>query len=268
MRKNRLRQLLQEGKPTIGTRVLSVWPGIVEMIGRTGIVDYIEFVGEYAPWDLHDLENISRATELSEMSSMMKVDQNSRGFIAQRALGSGIQNILFTDIRSVEDAQECIKIVKPETPEFMGNNGSHNRRNVGYGLEGGSQDYVNAMDDAVIAFMIEKKGAIDHLEEILALKEIDMLQFGPSDYSLSIGKVGQKKHSDVKEAELKMIKTAVGLGIRPRVELGSIHLNKDDIKKYIDLGVKDFNLPHDTVIMYQFIKENGEELKNILTEKL
>ncbi len=265
MRKNKLRQLLKENKPTIGTRVLSVWPGIIEMIGRTGIVDYIEFVAENAPWDLHDLENIARATELFNMSSMIKVDQNSKGFIAQRALGSGIQNILFTDIRGVEDAKECVNIVKPETPEFMGNNGSHNRRNVGYGMEAGSLDYVNAMNDTVIALMIEKKGAIDHLEEILALKGIDMLQFGASDYSLSIGRVGQKKHPDVKEAELKMIRTAVNLGIRPRVEIGSIHINMDEIKKYIDLGVKDFNLPADILIIYNWIKENGENLKEILS---
>ena len=108
MRKNKLRQLIQEDKPTIGTRVLSTWPGIIEMIGHTGIVDYIEFVGEYSPWDLKDLENVARATELFDMSSMMKVDQNSKGFIAQRAIGSGIKNMLFTDIRSVKDAEECI----------------------------------------------------------------------------------------------------------------------------------------------------------------
>jgi len=265
MRSNKLRKLLKENKPTIGTRVLSTWPGIIEMIGHTGIVDYIEFVGEYAPWDLHDLENISRATELFDMSSMMKIDQNSKAFIAQRALGSGIQNILFTDIRSIEDAKECVNIVKPETPEFKGINGSHNRRNVGYGIEGGSLNYVNAMNDAVIALMIEKKGAIDQLEEIASLKGIDMLQFGPSDYSLSIGRVGQKTHPDVKEAELKMIRTAVNLGIRPRVEIGSIHINMDEIKKYIDLGVKDFNLPHDTVIIYKWIMENGENLREILS---
>ncbi|MBA7581072.1 hypothetical protein ES708_22972 [subsurface metagenome] len=50
MRSNKLRKLLKENKPTIGTRVLSTWPGIIEMIGRTGIVDYIEFVAEYAPY--------------------------------------------------------------------------------------------------------------------------------------------------------------------------------------------------------------------------
>jgi len=101
MRKNKLRELIKNGKPTLGIRIFSAWPGIVEIIGQTGIVDYIEFVGEYAPWDLYALENIARATELFNISSMIKADQSPNTFIAQRALGSGIQNVLFTDIRTV-----------------------------------------------------------------------------------------------------------------------------------------------------------------------
>ena len=54
-------------------------------------------------------------------------------------------------------------------------------------MEDGSPEYVEAMDDAVIALMIEKKGAVDNLEEVLSVKGIDMVQFGPGDYSMSIG---------------------------------------------------------------------------------
>ncbi|KKK81907.1 hypothetical protein LCGC14_2808690, partial [marine sediment metagenome] len=184
MKKNKLREMLKEGRPTLGTRLLGVWPGMVEIVGHTGIFDYVEFLGEYSPWDLHDLENIGRAVELFDMSSMIKVDQNNRAFIAQRALGSGIQNILFTDIRTVEDAQECVRIVRAETPQTKGLNGAANRRNVGYYLESGSPEYVKAMEGAVVALMIEKRESIDNLEEILSVKGIDMVQFGPGDYSL------------------------------------------------------------------------------------
>jgi hypothetical protein len=54
-----LKNLIKENKPTIGARVIAPYPGIVEIIGHTRVIDYVEFVGEYAPWDLHDLENMS-----------------------------------------------------------------------------------------------------------------------------------------------------------------------------------------------------------------
>jgi len=264
MRKNRLRELLKEGRPTVGTRILSAWPGIVEVIGRTGAIDYVEFVGEYAPYDLYDLENLARATEIFGISSMLKVDQEPNCFLALRALKSGIQNILFTDIRSVEDARVCVRIVKPETPESRGINGCHAARCVGYGLESGSREYVEAMEDAVIALMIEKKGAVENLEGVLSVKGIDMVQFGPCDYSLSVGVPGQRSHPKVREAELETIKTALRMRVRPRVELRPA-TKKEDIQEYIDLGVRDFSLPMDVSILYHWLKENGERLGKMLS---
>ena len=41
MRPNRLRQLLNEGKPSIGTHTMVFWPGMVEIIGHTGIIAYV-----------------------------------------------------------------------------------------------------------------------------------------------------------------------------------------------------------------------------------
>ena len=43
MRKNKLREKLKERKPTLGARLLSVWAGMVEIVGHTGIFDYVEF---------------------------------------------------------------------------------------------------------------------------------------------------------------------------------------------------------------------------------
>jgi len=264
MKKNKLRELIREGKPSMGTRLLGVWPGMVELVGNIGLFDYVEYLGEYSPWDLHDLENFGRAIELFDMSSMIKVDQNCRAFIAQRALGSGIQNILFTDIRTVEDARECVSIVRAETPQTKGINGAANRRNVGYYVEAGSAEYVKSMDEAVVVLMIEKKEAVDNIEEILSVKGIDMVQFGPGDYSLSAGYVGQRSHPKVKEAELKTIKTAIKKGIRPRVEIGSIDYKIENLQKYVELGVKDFNLPTDGKIVYEWLKKHGKNIKKLL----
>jgi 2-keto-3-deoxy-L-rhamnonate aldolase RhmA len=255
LRENKLRELIRHGKPTFGTHVLSTWPGMVEVIGYSHDVDYLEFDAEYAPFDLYDLDNIARACELTGMSSMMKVDQEPRTFLATRALGSGIQSILFADIRTVEDAELCVSSVKMETPEDRGLHGCHMRRSVRYLHDIGSKDYVGAMNDVVIAFMIEKKSAVDKLEEILSVPGLDMVQFGPCDYSISAGVPGEFGHRKVREAELKVIKTAVKMGIRPRVELGG-KIAEEEVQKYSDLGVKDFCLGWDVGIIHDWIREN------------
>jgi 4-hydroxy-2-oxoheptanedioate aldolase len=67
MRPNRLREALDAGRPTLGTHLLSVWPTLVELVGAAGHYDYIEFTAEYAPFTLHDLDNLGRALELANL---------------------------------------------------------------------------------------------------------------------------------------------------------------------------------------------------------
>jgi len=260
MKQNRLRQLLNENKPTLGTHVISPWPGIIEVIGHSGVFDYIEYVGEYSPFSLDQLDNFGRTIELfPNMSSMMKVEEQTRGFIATRAVDAGIQNVLFTDIRSANDARECARIIRSETPEAGGIHGCSMRRAVGYVLEAGSLAWTKAMDEVVIALMIEKKGAIEELEEILAVPGVDMVQFGPSDYSISIGKPGKGGDTDVQSAHHKMIKRALEMGVAPRVEIGSF----EQAKSYLDMGVRHFCVGWDLVTIYGWCKQQGRIIEEL-----
>ena len=86
MRHNHLRELPRAGRPSLGTHVISPWPAIYEIVGRSGAFDYVEFVAEEAPFDLHDLDGIGRAVELfPDMGAMIKVDAALRDFTAARA---------------------------------------------------------------------------------------------------------------------------------------------------------------------------------------
>ncbi|MHB9091528.1 MAG: aldolase/citrate lyase family protein, partial [Chloroflexota bacterium] len=180
MRPNKLRELLNAGKPSIGTHLHNSWPTMVELVGHSGTFDYVEFLAEYAPYDLYALDNLGRAINLfPQMSGMMKIEQASRMYWGPKALGAGIQNVLFADIRTVADAQECVAAVRAETPGSGGRNGVAMSRSVGIVLEGSSPAFVQATQDAVVALMIEKKEALEDLEAILSVKGIDMVQFGP-----------------------------------------------------------------------------------------
>ena len=113
MRPNRLRQKLAAGAPTLGTHLLSCWPTLVELIGQSGLYDYVEFTAEYAPFDLHDLDNLGRALELAGLGGMMKHEQTQWTHQAMRSIGSGFQSALFADVRTVEDARRASTLPLP-----------------------------------------------------------------------------------------------------------------------------------------------------------
>lgn len=261
MRSNKLRELLNAGRPSIGTHVHSTWPSVVEVIGHTGVFDYVEFVAEYAPFDLYSLDNFCRAVELFDMSAMIKVDQEPRSFLAQRAIGAGFQSVLFADCRSVEDVRQCVRIVRPDTPEDHGTYGVAMRRFAYMGY-GGTPEYVRALRDVVVVIMIEKRSAVEQLADILSVDGVDMIQWGPADYSMSIGRPGERNLPEVKAVERKVIETALKMGVPPRAEIHSV----DQARYYLDLGVRHFCIGWDIRILYDWWKTNGEDLRKVIAD--
>jgi len=261
MRPNRLRELLNAGQPTLGTHLHNIWPGITELVGMSGQFDYVEFVAEYAPYDLHSLDNLGRAIALfPHMSGMMKIEQEPRTYLAVRALGAGIQNLLFADVRSVADVEECVRAVRAETPETGGRHGCGMRRDVGYVVDVATPAYVQALDDAVIAIMIEKREAVENLEAMLSVKGVEMVQFGPGDLSMSLGVAGQFSHPKVRDAEKYVIETALAMGIHPRAEIDA----PEQAGRYLEMGVRHFCMGNDMQVLFDYYKNSGKGMLNLL----
>ena len=263
MRRNRLRELLNEGKPSVGTHLLSQWPTVTEIVGQTGLWDYIEFVAEYTPYTLHDLDNLGRAIELfPDFTGMIKIEQDTRGHLAMRAIGAGIQNLLFADVRTPAEALQCIRGVRAEHPEHGGLHGVGMRRDVRTVLEGGSPEFVQALADAVIVLMIEKREAVEDLESILDVKGVDMVQFGPSDYSMSIGMPRQANNDRVREAERYVIETAHKRGIPARAEIR----DAEGAARYLEMGVRHFCVGWDVRVLHDWLTDNGQRMREILKD--
>jgi len=131
---------------------------------------------------------------------------------------------------------------------------------VGYVVDVGSPAFVQALDDAVVAIMIEKDSAVQNLEALLSVKGVDMVQFGPADYSMSIGLAGQWSHPRVVEAERHVIRTALRMGIAPRAEIS----RPSEAKAYLDLGVRHFCMGWDVSILFDWFKAEGGALRDLL----
>jgi 2-keto-3-deoxy-L-rhamnonate aldolase RhmA len=262
VRKNRLRELLDSGQPSLGTHLSIPWPAITELVGHARAFDYVEFVAEYTPYDLFALENLGRAIDLFDhMTGMMKIEQHTRAYLATRAIGSGIQNLLFADVRTEEDVRECVRAVRAETPGRDGLHGVGMRRDVGYVLEGGSPAFVDALDRAVVAIMSEKRQAVENLDAILAVPGVDMVQFGPSDYAMSIGMTGDWNHPKVRDVERRVIEAALGRGIAPRAEIS----HPRQAARYLEMGVRHFCMGWDMSILHDWFSETGKAMREVLS---
>ena len=258
---NVFRQKLNAGEPTIGCRVSSVWAGLAEVIGLTGQIDYVEFVAEYGPFDNFALENFARAIDLfPHMSSLIKMDQMPRPYLAIRAAGAGIENFLFSDVRGPEDALEAVGSVRADAAGQYGLRGLGATRDNrwGYGLDVPS--YVEKLNQAVVMIMVEKKGCVDRLEEVLKTPGLDMTQFGPADFSMNSGHFEGPRSPAVKDAELYSIETSMKMGVIPRVEIGT----PEQAAPYLEMGVRHFSLSGDRYVLREVWAREGLRLREMV----
>src|SRR3990172_5316507 len=113
---------------------------------------------------------------------------------------------------------------------------------MGYG---GSADYVEALERIIVALMIEKQGAVEELDEILALPGVSMVQFGPFDYAMSIGHVGGARSEEIGAVERRVRERCHAAGVAVATEIAS----SDEVEDYRELGVRHFALGVDLAIL-------------------
>jgi 2-keto-3-deoxy-L-rhamnonate aldolase RhmA len=230
MKENRLRKILNEGKPSVSTRMWSTWPGYLESLGNIGTFDYFEFAAEYVPFTQEQLAELARAAELYNMGSMVKVDFMNRGYVAQRAIAAGFQSVLFSDHHTAEEVRETVNMVRPEGPGRDGHFGYPNARFIGMQSHISCSSHVERLSEVVLCFMIEKQSAVDEIEKICAIPGVDMITFGANDYCITRGWNPSEHKKEWRDAERYTFETALKMGVQPRAHVDSV----DEIPYYWD----------------------------------
>jgi 2-keto-3-deoxy-L-rhamnonate aldolase RhmA len=261
---NRIRQLISGEKPSLGTRIWSTYPFFTEAVGSTGNFDYVEFVGEYSAFSQYDFSNIARAAELHDMGTMIKVDFYNCVYIAQKAVAAGFQAVLFTDHHTPDEIRETVRGMKPDSIayDYKGRFGFPNQRYIGFQPVLPQMDHAKRVDDVVLAFMIEKKEAVDNIEEICSIPGVDMVQFGPSDYCMSQGWNMKDHQAECREALAKVITAAQKHGVVPRCEIyGPIDQAKKQAEEF---GVKHFCYGDEFMTALAFWRDRGKEFRDFV----
>ncbi|MBQ9420212.1 MAG: 2,4-dihydroxyhept-2-ene-1,7-dioic acid aldolase [Lachnospiraceae bacterium] len=259
MKENLLRSLLNEKRPTVSTRIRNIWPTEAEAAAQSGSFDYLEFTAEYAPYDLLQLENLVRACELHGIGSMIKLDLQNRFYVAQKAMAVGFQALLFADHKTPDEVAESIRLTMPDTPEDGGRFGYPSNRWIGYQPFRPQMEYADMVRKTVRAFMVEKKEMLDNLEEICSIPGVDMVQFGPSDYSMSMGWNRAEHREELKEAEQKMIRIALDHGVAPRCEIDTA----EQVAYYKELGVRHFSVGDDFRVLASYWKDTCGTVRDL-----
>ena len=219
-REIRLKEALHQGLPVYGTLVSSTSPKSIEALEGLDL-DCVLIDTEHLPLGWHDLGWMCRAYRSIDIVPIVRIPK-ADPFDACRVLDMGAGGVVAAYMETAAEVQlmrgatklRPLKGRKLEgllagTEQLNGELGAYVReRNAGN----------------LLLANIESVAALEALEEILAVPELDAVLIGPHDLSCSLGVPEQYDHPRFEEALQRIITAAraknIGAGIHnlPRLE--------------------------------------------------
>ncbi len=229
---NRLKQLLRENKLV---RVFGLGqichPKIIDIIGMQGGYDAVWLDQEHAGLTLPQIEHACLAARATGIESFVRLAPTDYATV-MRPLEAGAGGIMAAQVKSAAEAEQVMHWAKFYPRGMRGVNGS--------GVDGRyatvpMNDYMQrANDDTFVAIQIEHIDAVNEVEAIAALKDVDVLFVGPADLGQSMGIVGDWEHPLVWQAIERVAKAAAAA----RIQWAILPRNAAYAKRCVDLGCK------------------------------
>jgi 2-dehydro-3-deoxyglucarate aldolase/4-hydroxy-2-oxoheptanedioate aldolase len=149
-----------------------------------------------------------------------------------RPMEAGAGGVMAAQVQSYEQAAQVVRWAKFHPQGQRGINGS--------GIDGrfatmALPDYLaKGNAETFIAIQIEHIGAVNDVDKIAALENVDVLFIGPADLSQSMGLVADWNHPEIWQAIEKVAKAAQ----KHKVHWAILPRNAAYAKRCIDLGCR------------------------------
>lgn len=253
LRKNFLKEKLISGQTVIGT--WSIMPSVVatDIIASTGM-DFIIIDSEHGPINFETAQNMVIACESRSVSPVMRISGINEADIL-KALDIGVHCIQIPNITTKDDIKKLINMVKYPP---HGNRGfSPFTRAGNYSSENSGELIKAANENVLVAVHIEGRQAVDNIEEILEINELDILFIGLFDISKSLGIPGEVNNPKVLEILKKTTEKINSTGKYPGTIVNSI----DQFQRFLDYGLKYITYSVDCEILSSSYKQINAKVR-------
>ena len=197
MKKNRMKEKLRAGEPVFGVSVMIPSPQIVEMVAAAGF-DWVLLDCEHGTLTLESVELMAMAAEACGITAIARPMTKSPEHILQ-VLDRGVMGVQVPHVNTAAEAREVLAAVKyhPQGKRSL----AAGTRSAVYDSIGSLSDYVKAANErTLIAIQLEDQPAIENIDELLKVDDIDVFFIGPSDLSQAMGHPGNPKAPVVAQA--------------------------------------------------------------------
>lgn len=191
-----LTRALEEGAVVYGAGATTFSPAIVETYGAAGM-EFVWLDFEHkgpSPADSQTLEHLVRATECADTELLVRLPTPDP-WLVRKVLDTGVGNLLLPRVETAVEVRQAARAMAFTYDEGPGERGVANSRNSDWGDDG----YEPSTGTPGLGVMLETAAAVDNLESILSVPELDFAYLGTHDLAVSLGRPFHTEHSEVRE---------------------------------------------------------------------
>ncbi len=189
-----LKQKLHDRDLTVGSWI-TIGNTIVAEIMATAGYDWLTVDMEHGVITLDIAQDLIRVIEFCGASPLVRVGSNDPDLI-KRVMDAGAHGVIVPMVNCKEDAEAAVAAVKYPARGFRGVGLARAQK---YGADFEGYKAWNEKESVVIV-QIEHIRAVENLEEILTVPDVDGFIVGPYDLSGSLGVPGQFDHPEMRAA--------------------------------------------------------------------
>jgi len=251
---NKLKNALSTSKVTIGSWITLAHPAIAEIMAKAGF-DWLTIDMEHSAITLYQAQQLIQIVELCDVTPLVRVGENNPNLI-KRVMDAGAHGVIVPMVNNKDDAIRAVNAVKYPP---KGTRGVGLARAQGYGLEFEKyRKWVNK--ESIVIIQIEHIEAVDNLEEILSVQDIDGFIVGPYDLSASMGIPGEFEHPQVIEVLNRIMEVSQNYNVVLGFHV--IPPDAEEVLKKINEGYRFIGFSLDTLFLGAKCKKELLKIKN------
>lgn len=248
------KEKLAQGKPVLGLFMKTIDPSFVEIVGYAGY-DFAILDMEHGPIGFETLQRLLSATENSGVLSIVRT-QDSQEHSICKPLDLGCCAIQVPQIQDRIQAETVVKRAKFHPKGARGvcrfvrsAKFSSMQRN----------EYFSKANDSIVILQIEGASAIENIDEILSVDDVDIIFIGPYDLSQSLGCPGDINNPKV----IKLMTLIVEKSLSRGKYVGTFVDTIENVKLWHKVGVQFFAYSVDVGMFYDALSSMKKQFSSV-----
>lgn len=257
MKTSNVKQRLAKNEPSFVTTLHLSDPLVYEMASSLA-VEGIWLDMEHRPFNLETTQRLMTAARAGGNSDVIVRTSRHEFSLVTRVLECGAQGVIYPRCNDAEEARQVVRAAKFAPVGVRGCDGWG--RDAPFG-QMPLEEYIRAANEnTLVVIQIETPEALENAKSIAAVDGVDVLMFGPGDFSVLSGVPGQMRNAKVVDASRRVCEAALSKGKHFSQPVG----NMETAEELIAMGGRLLFHDADVLMINRCIRTNLDNIAGLL----